>query len=198
MRYKSEHKQDTHRKLLEVAADAIRADGPHQVGVAGIMAKAGLTHGGFYAHFASKDELVAEAIGEMFEQSVARFRRETDDRPPAEALWAYIRFYLSRGHRDTNGKGCPVAALLSDIPRVSEAAGMTFSEGAGRLKQKLAGLLETLDYADADAQADSLLAELVGALMLARAEPDKKRSDEILMRSRQALKQRFHLESVAE
>ena len=198
MRYSAEHKTETRRKLLKVAADAIRAEGPHQVGMAAVMAKAGLTHGGFYAHFASKDELVAEAIGEMFEESRARFLRETADRPPAEGLWAYIRFYLSRGHRDATGRGCPVASLLSDIPRISDAANERFAEGAGRLKQLLAGLLGELGYADADAQADSLLAELVGALMLARAETGAKRSDEILMRSRLALKQRFNLESVAE
>ena len=73
MRYDTDHKQKTREKVLKAAAKAIRADGPHRMGVADVMRKAGLTHGGFYAHFESKDDLVAAAIGQMFEQSKARF-----------------------------------------------------------------------------------------------------------------------------
>src|SRR5689334_1915292 len=98
MRYDAEHKQKTHAKLLKAAAKAIRVEGPHRIGVAEVMAEAGLTHGGFYAHFASKDELVAAAIGQMFEEARARFAHETQDRTPAQALGAYIDFYLSPGH----------------------------------------------------------------------------------------------------
>lgn len=92
--------------------------------------------------------------------------------------------------------GCPVAALLTDVPRILGAARANFSQGAVQLKGQLANLLAMLGDAESDANADSLLAELVGALMLARAEPDQRRSDQILLRSRAVLKQRFHLESV--
>ena len=84
MRYDNEHKQQTRTRVLQAAAKAIRADGPHRVGIASVMADAGLTHGGFYAHFASKDELVAAAIGQMFDESRQRLLRETDQRAPAE------------------------------------------------------------------------------------------------------------------
>ena len=196
MRYRAEHKQKTYDKVLKVAADAIRESGPQQVSVAGVMAKAGLTHGGFYAHFASKDALIAEAIDAMFGEGCEMFLRQTAERPPAEGLWAYIRFYLSRQHRDATGRGCPVAALLSDIPRASAPTKEAFSRGTERLKQVFAGLLAQLGHADADAQADTLLAELAGVLMLARAEPHQKRSDAILMRGRMALKRRFALEDL--
>ncbi|MEP7041906.1 MAG: TetR/AcrR family transcriptional regulator [Dokdonella sp.] len=197
MRYDAEHKQNTHKKLLKAAADAIRAEGPHRVGVAGVMAKAGLTHGGFYAHFASKDELVSAAIGQMFEESHARAMREMLDRDPAEGLRAYIRFYLSRAHRDAKDVGCPVASLISDLPRLETAARERFAEGARQLTLILAEQLRKLGHADADAQADSLLAELVGALSMARAETDPKRSDAIILHSRQSLTRRFQLESPA-
>ncbi len=161
------------------------------------MAKAGLTHGGFYAHFASKDELVSAAIGQMFEESHARVMHETLDRDPAEGLRAYIRFYLSRAHRDAKEIGCPVASLVSDLPRLETASRERFAEGARRLNQILAERLHKLGHDDAQAQADSLLAELVGALSMARAETDAKRSDAILLHSRQAVLRRFGLETQA-
>ena len=196
MRYSEGHKQETRKRLLKVAADAIRSQGPDRIGVSGIMAEAGLTHGGFYAHFGSKDELIAEAIRVMFDESKTRLNEEISGGSPAEGLWRYIRFYLSGKHRDAVAIGCPVAALLVDAPRIPDAARANFSQGAAQLKGQLADLLAMLGDADADTSADSLLAALVGALMLARAEPNPKRSDQILMRSRMTLKHRFKLESI--
>jgi TetR/AcrR family transcriptional repressor of nem operon len=206
MRYDNEHKQQTRIKVLQAAAKAIRADGPHRIGVASVMAEAGLTHGGFYAHFASKDELVAAAIGQMFDESGRRFQRETEDRTPAEGLIAYVDFYLSKKHRDARGAGCPMAALASEAPRLDEAAREQFAAGARRLTRALAEKLAALDGADGkrsreaeatlETSARSIVAELVGALSLARIEPEAKRSDNILAASRQQIKQRLGLESV--
>src|SRR3954466_6221608 len=100
MRYSADHKLKTRQRVLTEAARAIREDGPHQVGVAAVMAKAGLTQGGFYAHFASKDDLVAAAIGHMFEEALQRWGAETTGRSGADALNAYLDFYLSPAHRD--------------------------------------------------------------------------------------------------
>jgi len=194
MRYDSEHKQKTRAKVLKVAAKAIRAEGPHQIGVADVMAQAGLTHGGFYAHFASKDELVAAAIGQMFEEARERFLHETHDRSPADALRAYIDFYLSPGHRDARRSGCPVAALASDLPRLSKAALDRFADGSRHMRESLASKLELLGHSDAGREASSVQAELLGALSLARVEPDAKRSDAILADSRRAIKRRLKLE----
>jgi TetR/AcrR family transcriptional regulator, transcriptional repressor for nem operon len=194
MRYDAEHKQKTHLKILKAAAKAIRAEGPHRVGVAEVMAQSGLTHGGFYAHFASKDDLVAAAIGHMFTQARARFVRETQDLPPAQALAAYIDFYLSPAHRDAVRSGCPIAALASDLPRLAKPAADQFAAGASRLRQALTEYLEQSGHAEAELQANSMLAELVGALSLARVEPDQDRSDQILAASRRALKRRLKLE----
>jgi TetR/AcrR family transcriptional repressor of nem operon len=207
MRYDTEHKQHTRIKVLQAAAKAIRADGPHRVGVAGVMAEAGLTHGGFYAHFASKDELVAAAIGQMFDESQQRFQRETAHRAPAQGLVAYIDFYLSKRHRDTRGAGCPMAALASDLPRLPDAAREQFAAGVRRLTLALGEKLAALNDADGEstraknaaveARARSMIAELIGALSLARIEPEARRSDGILEASRRALKQRFGLEPEA-
>lgn len=195
MRYDAEHKQKTRAKVLEVAAKAIRQDGPDRVGVASVMAEAGLTHGGFYAHFKSKDELVAAAIEQMFEESRKRLKRETEGRSPAEGLSAYIDFYLSQKHRDTRGAGCPMAALSSDLPRLPEETRALFADGARQLSDGLAERFTAMGYADPQALARSTVSELVGALSLARVEMDAQRSDAILADSRHALKQRLGLES---
>ncbi|PXV61544.1 transcriptional regulator, TetR family [Dyella jiangningensis] len=197
MRYDAEHKQKTRSKVLEVAAQAIRKDGPDRIGVAGVMAEAGLTHGGFYAHFKSKDELVTAAIGQMFEESRARFVHEMEGRSPAEGLSAYIDFYLSARHRDMRGAGCPMAALASDLPRLPDDARALFAEGARRLTGALARKFEAMAYADPQALARSTVSELVGALSLARVETDTQRSDAILADSRRLLKQRLGLEPTA-
>ena len=195
MRYGPDHKQQTRERVLAEAAKAIRAEGPHQIAVAGVMARAGLTQGGFYAHFASKDDLVASTIDYMFGDSAERWRLETEGKPPAEALAAYIDFYLSKLHRDARNAGCPLPFLSSDLPRLGEAARETFAAGVSRLRARIAGQLTALGRPDPEADASSMLSELVGALQLARAEPDPAASDAILERSKAALKRRFALES---
>jgi TetR/AcrR family transcriptional repressor of nem operon len=194
MRYEPEHKEQTRQKVLRAATRAIRADGPHQMAVAKVMAKAGLTVGGFYAHFESKDALIAAAIDEMFAEARSRLLLEANDRPPAEALSAYIDFYLSPTHRDARATGCPMPSLAADLPRLSAKTRERFAAGVAGLRQRLAGRLGQLGFADAEAQAASMVAELVGALSLARAEPDPAASDAILACSKAALKYRFSLE----
>jgi TetR/AcrR family transcriptional regulator, transcriptional repressor for nem operon len=193
MRYDTEHKQKTRAIVLQAAAKAIRTEGPDRVAVAGVMAEAGLTHGGFYAHFKSKDELVAAAIGQMFDEAHTRWERETAERDPAEGLLAYIDFYLSKKHRDARGFGCPMAALASDLPRLSESAREQFADGVRRSTARLGEQLAALGHADAGTAARSTIAELIGSLSLARIEPDAKRSEAILAASRSQLKQRLGL-----
>ena len=195
MRYDSEHKLKTRERVLAVAAEAIRSQGPHRVGVAAVMSEAGLTHGGFYAHFASKDELVTAAIDHMFIDARGRFEKYApSDKAPAEALSGYIDFYLSPRHRDAMGRGCPVAALAADVPRLCEASRERFSEGVRGLSERIAAPLIQLGFADASALSRSVLAELLGTLALARSEPDPQRSDAILADARGLIKRRLGLE----
>ena len=197
MRYDDEHKQRTRAKVLSAAARVIRAEGPERVGVAGVMAEAGLTHGGFYAHFANKEDLVAEAIQEMFVQARTRFDAEVGDKPPREALYAYINFYTSRSHRDRRDSGCPLPALSTDLPRLPPRAQEIFGAGVLHLTQSLATRLKALGHARARELAASVLAELVGAVALARAVADPEQSNAILKATRVALKERLGLEKPA-
>lgn len=196
MRYDGEHKQQTRERVLDAAARAIRLSGPDKVGVAAVMADAGLTHGGFYAHFKSKDDLVVAAIEHMLAQARLRFVHETSGREPAEGLRVYIDFYLSKKHRDMRASGCPVAALASDSPRLHEEARAVHARGVQDMAARIATLLKANGNADAQNLARSGVAELIGALALARIEPDPKQSDALLAASKKALKRRFGIEEL--
>ncbi len=193
MRYDAEHKQKTREKVLDAAAEAIRAEGPHRLGVAGVMAKAGLTHGGFYAHFQSKEDLVCQTIDHMFARSrLKRLDRESS-LGPAEKLVAFIDYYLSPAHRDSPA-GCVLPALAADAQRLTPEVRAAYSRGMAGMTGRLAELLRDLGHSEPDDLATSSVAEMVGGLMLARAEPDGSRSDLMLARSKHVLMQRLNLE----
>lgn len=193
MRYDSDHKARTRERILDEAASAIRALGPQGVSVGGLMKKAGLTHGGFYAHFGSKDDLVAEAIVHMFAGPYANFAALTEGKPPAQALAAYVDFYLSARHCAARDRGCPLPALSGDLARMPASARERFSEGADRLRGSIAGLLRAMGRDDAETLAASAIAEMVGAIALARTAGDAARSEEILAATRGALRERLGL-----
>jgi TetR/AcrR family transcriptional repressor of nem operon len=190
MRYDADQKERTHRQILAEAANAIRTKGPDRVGVAEVMSKLGLTHGGFYAHFASKDDLIAQAITSMFEQGFANFLRRTEGLEAREALQTYIDWYLSKAHRDAPNRGCPLASVSGDLPRLPDTARVRYTEGVERLTAALAKLLKKLGAKNADALAFSALSEMAGALALARAICDPERSDQMLQTARDMVKSR--------
>src|SRR2546430_12454803 len=110
-------KEETRERILRAAARAIRKHGYEGVGVADVMKEAGLTHGGFYAHFESRDALLAEAGDRAGAESVAVAARVAAAAPPGQALQAMMQAYLSPGHMEAIETGCPVAALGSEMPR---------------------------------------------------------------------------------
>lgn len=191
MRYDADHKAKTRALVLAEAAKAIRKDGPHQVSLAGVMKRAGLTHGGFYAHFRSRDALLVAAIQQMFDSGRDRWIRNTLDRSPAGGLNAYINWYLSKPHRDNREAGCALAALASDLPRLSAPCRNAYAEGTRRQIALVAAHLAALRRSDPDALAASVWAELVGGLSLARIEIAPRRSDAILAACRRSLVRRL-------
>ncbi len=192
MRYDAEHKERTRERLLHETATAIRQGGPDKVGVADVMARAGLTHGGFYAHFRSREDLIEAGIGQMFKEARGWATLEGED--PRQALGDFVTFYLSPNHRDTRVSGCPLPFLAAEAPRLAEASRRRFAEGVASLEVKVAALLGRLGAQDTEATAGSVLAEMVGAVTLARAEPDAVRSDEILQRTARSVRTRLGLE----
>src|SRR5882724_10587101 len=111
MRYKPEHKAETHKRIVEDASRRIRAEGLNGAGVATVMRDTGLTHGGFYKHFPSKDDLLAESVTEAFGDMSARLVKVAEQSPPGDAWKAIVTEYLGREHCNHPDKGCPLAAL---------------------------------------------------------------------------------------
>jgi len=193
MRYSKNHKQETKERVLKLAAKALREEGPDRLGVAEVMASAGLTHGGFYAHFASKDDFLAETLREVFDHSAARLLKVAGDLPPKEALSAYIDFYVSTGHREHRGTGCPIAALSSDLPRQPEKFRAEFDAGVKRLIAKLSEWIGAIGLNEPEKQAAALLSAMMGAIALSRAVADPQLSDDLLASARKGIKARFGL-----
>lgn len=193
MRYSSGHRAETRERVLKEAAKEIRARGPDNVAVAGIMARAGLTHGGFYAHFPSKDALVGEAIGTMFADARARSAKIDAAGDPRAVLRAYVDFYLSPAHRDSRDRGCPLPTLSGDFARSEPATRERFGAGVVGIASRLAVPLATLGYADAESHA--LLAQLVGGVALARAVGDPALSDAMLADTHASIVARYGLET---
>lgn len=175
-------KAASHERIVKAASRRIRRDGVDNVGVAELMKQAGLTHGGFYRHFESRDDLVAEAIAEALAQGSQRVQASAKLSGPS-ALAAIVDGYLSRLHRDKPETGCAVAALPTDVARCGPRAGAAYSR---QVRAYLELLTDLTPDRDPD-QAHLILASLVGALLLARAVDDRGLSDEILDRVARAL-----------
>jgi len=191
MRYDSEHKQRTHLRVIQEAAVLIRKFGPDKIGVAGLMEKVGLTHGGFYAHFKSKNELLDAAVNHMFEDRFSAFEQSLVDIEPAEGLSRYIDFYLSTEHKNWPELGCPILALASDVVRMQASSQTIFASGVERLLEAITALLQAMDYPNPNQLAASMLSEMVGAMVIARTLADEERSASILQDARVSLKKRI-------
>jgi TetR/AcrR family transcriptional repressor of nem operon len=163
-------------KILDVAGTLFRERGFDGIGVADIMKRAGLTHGGFYGHFASKDDLAAEVTERVLTRE-GWLERLTGT--PNPSIGEVIRKYLSTSHRDDAGHGCLFAAMGSDVVRQPRSVRRGFTEGLRRRLDALEGVLPGR-VAARRRRALATMAGMVGALMLARAVDDPKLSDEIL------------------
>lgn len=183
-------KQLTHDRILDTAARVLREDGFYGVGVADIMKRSGLTHGGFYAHFASRDALLAEALQRAGEDSRARLRQSVETRQAkgASAFRALVESYLSDAHLAGPDRGCPVAALASEMAR----QGPGVREAAAVRIESLAELVRTSLPPGCEPETAAIVAsQMVGALQLARAFGDNAKGRRHLAASRRFLLQQF-------
>jgi TetR/AcrR family transcriptional repressor of nem operon len=178
-RYGTEHKQETRRRIIEAAGQRLKRDGIDGSGVSVLMADAGLTNGAFYAHFASKEDLVATAVADQLHQQLERYRALGSDR---EGVEQFVREYLSIEHRDDLVRGCPSAALLDEIGRCAVATKHAYTDGMLGLVDQIASRLAPSDPQSVRAQTLSLFALLIGTLQLSRALDDRRLADELLER----------------
>jgi TetR/AcrR family transcriptional regulator, transcriptional repressor for nem operon len=177
MRYEKGHKDQTRQRIVEVASSQFREHGVAAAGLAGIMSEAGLTNGAFYAHFASKEDLVQAVLGNAlsWREQTLRAAGET-----GKGLEGLIRDYLSPRHRDNPGQGCPTAAMVAEIARHPKTTRDAFTGKIGAFIESIASQIEAGTPRARRKKAIALYGMIVGTLQLARAVNDKALSDEIL------------------
>ena len=178
MRKSREDAARTRERIVSAAAAEFREHGVVATGLADLMKAAGLTHGGFYKHFGSKDQLVAEAVAEALD---ALIRRLTDAGPGAVAT------YLSDWHRDNPGEGCPLSAIGSELARTDDDTRAVATDGFRKLVDLIAGRSDKPAPAAARARTLVAVSTMIGALTMARVVDDPKLSAEILKEARKSL-----------
>ena len=176
-RYGKAHKQATRRRIIEAAGGRLKRDGLHGSGIATLMADAGLTNGAFYAHFESKEDLVASALAEQLREQRESFSAQ----PPGRAgLEQIVRAYLSVEHRDNPESGCPSAALLDEIGRSPDAIKRAYTDGLLVVIDDIATRLASDDPNWARTKTLSVFAMMVGTLQVSRALANRQLADEVL------------------
>ncbi|WP_406155364.1 TetR/AcrR family transcriptional regulator [Streptomyces canus] len=178
VRYGKEHKSETRRRIIETAGRRFKQDGIDGSGVSTLMKDAGLTNGAFYAHFASKDDLVTTAIADQLKvqaESVVALAE-----PGSAGLEQIVRGYLSPQHREMLGDGCPNAALLDEIGRCTETTRQAYTDGVLILVEGIAARMAPESPSSARVKALGLLGLMAGTLQLSRALTDSRLADELL------------------
>ena len=179
MRYGKDHKQATRQRILEAAGRRFKQGGIDGSGVATVMSDAGLTNGAFYAHFESKEDLVANVLADQLRSQRKSFDEQPSDRAGLEA---FVRSYLSPEHRDQFADGCPSAALLDEIARRPTDTRDVFTDEVIGVIDDIASRLDPTDVDAARADALTVFGLMVGTLQLARALTDRQLSDQLLVR----------------
>ncbi len=175
-RYDKEHKRQTRERIVEAAGRRLKADGIDGSGVSTLMADAGLTNGAFYAHFASKDDLVGAAVTEELRRQTASFAGSVSTR---EELARFVVNYLSPGHRDHRADGCPSAALLDELGRCDDATRRAYTAAVGELFDQLAAVIGEVGPATRVTVA-SAYALMIGTIQLSRSLTDPELADAVL------------------
>lgn len=189
-------KQLTHDRIVDTAARALRATGFYGVGVADIMKQAGLTHGGFYAHFPSRDALLSEALQRAGQDSNERLQRAVaaGEARGLSRFRALVEAYLSDAHLKAPESGCPVAALASEMPRQADEVR---DVAATRVKSLLGAVEAALPAGHAEGTAVAVAGQLVGTLQLARALGDNAQGRRHLATARRLLIEQFEAQAPA-
>jgi TetR/AcrR family transcriptional repressor of nem operon len=180
MRKSRQEAAETRARIVSAASEEFRRNGIGATGLSDLMAAAGLTHGGFYRHFGSKDELVAEACASAAEMLIATVGQDPAKHPDENGLDAMVEDYLSTDHRDDPSAGCPFASLGSEIGRGGNAVRDMATDGFTKLVDTIAAQIAKTDPDGARKEALTVVSTMVGALTMARMVNDPALSDEIL------------------
>ncbi|HEU5232244.1 MAG TPA: TetR/AcrR family transcriptional regulator [Terriglobales bacterium] len=191
MRYPPEHKTETHRKIVKDAARRIRSEGLNGAAVAAVMRDTGLTHGGFYKHFRSKDDLLRESLREAFGEVVDLLVKNAEQARPESAWKAIVNTYLSGGHCDHPERGCPLAALASELARGGkQKKGQVLAEMMN-YKDRMLQFMPGRRTGDKERAFFVIFSTMVGAVEIARMMTDPKAREKFLASTREFLLRSF-------
>jgi TetR/AcrR family transcriptional regulator, transcriptional repressor for nem operon len=191
MRYGAEHKGEVHQKIVKDASRRVRAEGVTGAAVSAVMKDSGLTHGGFYKHFESKDKLLAESLGEAFGEIAERLADAGEKSPPGTAWKAIVKAYLSPEHCDHAECGCPVAALAPELARADEALKAPILEELFKYKSRMLPMMPGRRAADKERAFFAIFSTMVGAIAIARILPDQTARAKVLANAREFLLRSF-------
>ncbi len=191
MRYQPEHKVEVHRKILKDAARRVRAEGITGAAVSSVMRDAGLTHGGFYKHFGSKDELLTKSLSEAFREVADHLTQAAEKSQPATAWKAIVKAYLSPEHCDHPERGCPLAALAPELARAGHAMKAPIRGELIKYKNRMLPFMPGRRVADKERAFFAIFSTMIGAVAIARILPDQAARARVLASARDFLLRSF-------
>jgi TetR/AcrR family transcriptional repressor of nem operon len=191
MRYKPEHKAEIHEKIVADASRRVRAEGITGAAVSAVMQDAGLTHGGFYKHFESKDALLMESLSAAFEEIADRLAQAGEKAKPGMAWKAIVKTYLSLEFCDHVEYGCPLPALAPELARADAAMKPQIFEELKRYKNRMVPFMPGRRGADKERAFFSIFSTMVGAIEIARMLPEPGMREMVLASAREFLLRSF-------
>lgn len=191
MRYHPEHKAETHKKIVKDASRRIRAEGITGAAVSAVMHDAGLTHGGFYKHFASKDDLLTESLSHAFEEIADRLAHAAERSKPGTAWKAIVKTYLSLEFCDHVEYGCPLPVLAPELARADEKMKPRIFEDLKKYKSRMLPFMPGRRTADKERAFFSIFSTMVGAMEIARMLPERGMQEKVLGSAREFLLRSF-------
>jgi TetR/AcrR family transcriptional repressor of nem operon len=191
MRYAPEHKVETHRKIVKDASRRVRAEGLNGAAVATVMRDTGLTHGGFYKHFGSKDELLVESLHEAFREIIDTLARAAEKARPGDAWKTIVKTYLSLEYCDRAELGCPMAALAPELARVDKKMKPRVLSELVNYKDQMTPFMPGRRTADKERAFFAIFSTMIGAIQIARLLPNPAMREKVLSNAREFLLKSF-------
>lgn len=191
MRYQPEHKAEIHRKIVKDAARRVRTEGLAGAAVSAVMRDTGLTHGGFYKHFPSKDELLIEALAEAFREIADHLAQAAQDSEPGAGWRAIVKTYLTPEHADHAEWECPLAALGSELARADPAMKARIFGELAKYRSRMLPFMPGRRTADKERTFFAIFSTMIGAMELARVMPEPSMRAKVLGSARDFLLSSF-------
>ncbi len=187
MRYRAGHKVEIHQKIVKDASRRVRAKGLTGAAVSAVMRDAGLTHGGFYKHFGSKDKLLVESLGEAFREITSTLLHVARQSPPGAAWKAIVKTYLNPEHCEHPEHGCPMAALAPELTRANKGMKRQFVAELANYKSQMLPFMPGRRTVDKERAFFAIFSTMIGAVEIARMLPDPAMREKVLASTREFL-----------